>query len=99
MRRDWDAGSGVGGATKMWTPQLTSWLRPEVIDPSGRVAVLAGAGISLDPPSSLLDGRRFVNGILAHAAPKGEPLDLLLSLLDRPTTRLSRPGEYLRFEI
>ncbi len=61
-------------------------------------ALLVGAGISLDAPSNLLDGRRFLTEVLRRiAAPDIDP-DWAVSILDLPETELRRPGEFLRFE-
>jgi SIR2-like domain len=61
-------------------------------------AVLAGAGISLDQPSNLLDGRRFMEETLLRIASPDVDAKWALSILDLPRDGLRRPGEYLRFE-
>lgn len=67
------------------------------IDPRALV-VLAGAGISLDAPSNLLDGESFMRNVLASAAPADLDRSWVMSVLELPTPGLCRPGERLRFE-
>jgi hypothetical protein len=64
-----------------------------------RLAVIVGAGVSLDPPSNLLDGWTFMDQVLRRAAPPDVPADWVRAGLERPKRRLSRPGELLRFEL
>ena len=72
---------------------------PAVVVPADRrLAVLAGAGISLDAPSNLLDGASFMRAVLARARPPDVSVDWMLAGLARPLDRLSRPGQVLRFE-
>lgn len=60
-------------------------------------AVLVGAGISLDPPSNLLDGASFLRKVLLRAAPPNL-ISWVERGLERPQQRISRPDEFLRFE-
>jgi hypothetical protein len=64
-----------------------------------RLAVIAGAGISLDSPSNLLDGWTFMLEVLRRAAPPDVPWKWVRAGLERPNRGLSRPGQFLRFEL
>ena len=63
------------------------------------LAVLAGAGISLDSPSNLLDGRNFMRQLFTYATPRSVRAKTLMRLFDPPNQPLRRPGEFLRFEV
>ena len=62
------------------------------------LAILAGAGVSLDAPSRLLDGGTFMRDVLVWARPSEVGEDWAKALTVRPPG-LSRPGEFLRFEV
>lgn len=53
-----------------------------LLNPTQRIAVLAGAGISLDAPSNLLDGWSFMFEALRRAAPAGIDANLKRSSAD-----------------
>jgi SIR2-like protein len=67
-------------------------------DSGTSLAVLAGAGISLDSPSNLLAGRDFMDAVLSRIMPKEIDSDTAQSLISVSSDRHFRPGEYIRFE-
>src|ERR1044072_5800137 len=67
-------------------------------DSGTSLAILAGAGISLDSPSNLLAGRDFMDAVLSRIMPKEIDSDTAQSLISVPSDRHFRPGEYIRFE-
>src|SRR6201996_3750352 len=62
------------------------------------LAVLAGAGISLDSPSNLLSGWNFMDAVLSRVMPNEVDRETRRSLISVPRDRQFRPGEYIRFE-
>jgi len=80
----------------MPSPSLSDVIHP--LTTSGRLALLVGAGISLDSPSNLMDGGSFTRGVIHHVCPADLDRDTALSLLRLPDCPLRRPGEYIRFE-
>jgi hypothetical protein len=62
------------------------------------LAILAGAGISIEPPSNLLAGGWFMEVVLRRVMPPEVTRDLARSLISVPPSRHFRPGEYVRFE-
>jgi SIR2-like protein len=64
-----------------------------------KLAILAGAGISLDSPSNLLDGYAFMSQVLKRIKLEDIPDEWILGGLQKPTDGPSRPGEFLRFEL
>jgi hypothetical protein len=62
------------------------------------LAVLAGAGISLDSPSNLLAGWHFMDAVLSRILPADVPPKVAQSLISVPKNQRYRPGEYIRFE-
>ena len=62
------------------------------------LAVLAGAGISLDSPSNLLGGGNFMDAVLSRIMPDEVDRETCRSLISVPRDRQFRPGEYIRFE-
>jgi hypothetical protein len=62
-----------------------------------RLAVLAGAGISIGSPSNLLPAIQFTENVLTRLTPPDAPQNCLTQLTSRPAGP-SRPGEKLRFE-
>jgi hypothetical protein len=73
-------------------------LVPFLPEEARSLALLAGAGISLDRPSNLLAGCHFMDAVLSRVMPAKVPLDVLQSLISPPKTRHFRPGEFIRFE-
>lgn len=73
-------------------------IEPTVPD-ARELAVLAGAGISLDAPANLLDGGSFMRSVLTRVTPPDVDREWALSVLRLPERRLRRPGEVLRFEV
>lgn len=78
---------------------LTSPEFAALVGESSKLALLVGAGISIDGPSHLVDGGTFSRSVLSHVCPNDVSKDWLLSVLQYPQAGLYRPGEYLRFEI
>src|SRR5712691_8714999 len=67
-------------------------------DSATSLAVLAGAGISLDSPSNLLAGWHFMDAVLGRVLPTEVGPQVAQSLISVPKGRHFRPGEYIRFE-
>jgi hypothetical protein len=63
------------------------------------IAILVGAGVSIPAPSLLPSGKDFMRSILRRMTPEGVDMAKVMGLLERPSEGLSRPGEYLRFEL
>ena len=63
------------------------------------VAILAGAGISMDSPAELPNARSLMERALLHQISKAVAREELPHIIDRPTDFPSRPGEFLRFEV
>jgi NAD-dependent SIR2 family protein deacetylase len=73
-----------------------------LLQPDQKLAILAGAGVSLDAPSNLLPGWPFIEETVRRAVPKDVDLKAVLSLVDPPkadTKTFTRPGEFVRFEV
>lgn len=72
-----------------------------LVAPGGprQLAVLAGAGVSLNAPANLLDGGSFMRQVVRRAVPRGVDAEWALSALRLPDVPLRRPGEMLRFEL
>ncbi len=51
----------------------------DILPPGEKLTYLAGAGISMDPPSSIPSAREFVRALLEYCAPASE-IDALISL-------------------
>lgn len=87
------------GATTVSVHSPINWRA--LAAPAGprHLAVLAGAGVSLNAPSNLLDGASFMRHTLRRAVPRGLDPALALSVLNLPNATLRRPGEMLRFEL
>jgi len=62
------------------------------------LAILAGAGVSLDSPANLLAGWDFMDSVLSRILPVEIGEDFRRSLIQVPRGRSFRPGEYIRFE-
>lgn len=63
------------------------------------VAILAGAGVSMDSPAELPNARSLMERALLHRISKAISPEGLPHIIDRPTDFPSRPGEFLRFEV
>ncbi|MBB3177175.1 SIR2 family protein [Variovorax sp. Sphag1AA] len=65
---------------------------------AGSLALLAGAGISVDAPSNLLAGWHFMDAILSRVMPAEVDSEMTRSLISVPRNQHFRPGEFIRFE-
>jgi len=63
------------------------------------LAILAGAGVSIDPPAGLPSARSLMERALLHMISGLVTFEDLKHIIDRPTDFRTRPGEFLRFEV
>jgi len=69
----------------------------QIFQPNNKFCFLAGSGVSVDPPSSLLTGYQFTKAILENIIPK-QHKSSILRLVEFERENMRNPGDFLRFE-
>ena len=71
----------------------------KVFDHPNKWTILAGAGISIPPPSNIFSGYQTIDGILNAISPNDETKEFLLSLANSERIDRITEADFIRFEL